>query len=100
MFKVLLDIIIYILLSALLSWIFYYWKRKDLLGGFVGGVIVGLLGSILGAFLLSWGVQWLLDILQQGFYISNVNVVASLLGGYLALYIFNKINHDKIRKDF
>lgn len=97
---VVIDILVYIILGAGLSWLFYYSKRKDLLGGYTGGVIVGILGAVLGVFLIKEPIRWILDFLQSGLYISNVDVLAGVMGGYAALFIFNKINHDRTRKDY
>ncbi len=96
---IVIDIIVYVAIGGLLSWFFYFLRKKDLLGGFIGGLIVGFLGAVLGGLALSLAVEWLIAILQKGAG-SNVNIIASLIGGYVALYIFNKINHDRTRKDF
>lgn len=98
--KVIIDIVFYIVLGAALSWYFFYWRKRDLLGGYVGGLIVGLLGAILGGFVLKQIIDPAIEIMQKGFYITNVNVLDSLLGGFLALYIYNKINHDRSRSDY
>jgi len=98
--KIITDIIVYILLGALLSWFFYYYKYKDLIGGFTGGTIVGLLGSVLGVLLLHRPIMAILDFLKNGMYISNVDLFTGILSGYFALYVYNKINHDKPRKDY
>ncbi|MDH4199172.1 MAG: hypothetical protein OEV66_02235 [Spirochaetia bacterium] len=98
--EIIRDIIVYILLGGLLSWYFYYFKYRDIIGGFTGGVIVGLLGSVLGVLLIRKPISATLDFLQNGMYISNVDLFTGLLSGYLALYVYNKINHDKTRKDY
>ena len=90
--------LIYISLGAMLSWFFYSFRKKDLLGGFTGGLIVAFLGTTLGGFILRDIVIVVLNFLQNG--LGKVNVVAALIGGYLALHIYNKINHDKKRKDY
>jgi len=98
---IVIDIIIYILIGTFTSWIFYYWKKKELIGGFIGGLIVGLIGSIiLGGFLLVQFIELVIDFLQKGGYISNVNIISSLIGGYIFLYFYNKISHDRQRKDY
>ena len=86
-------------MGAGLSWFFYYVRKKDLLGGFIGGLIVGIMGAILGS-LGGKVLKWAIDFLQNGMLFSHVNVISGLLGGYIALYIFNRINHDKNRRDF
>lgn len=100
MIKIIIATLVYVLIASVLSWFFYSWKRRDLLGGFVGGLLVSFFGSILGGFVVSDLVNILIDFLQKGFYVANVNVIAGLLGGYATIYIFNKINHDRSRRDY
>ena len=40
-------------LGALVSWIFYYLKRRDLFGGFIGGMVVGVIGALIGALIMA-----------------------------------------------
>ena len=96
---IILDIGVYLILGGILSWFFYSWKKRDLLGGIIGGLVVGIFGSILGALLLHSLIKYAIDFLQKGMG-SNVDIVAAMVGGYIALYIFNKINHDKPRQDY
>ena len=98
--KFIIATLVHILIAAVLSWYFYSWKRRDLLGGFIGGMIVSFFGGILGGFVVSDAVNFIIDFLQRGFYIANVNVIAGLIGGYATIYIFNKINHDRSRRDY
>jgi len=97
--SILLDVTVYLILGGILSWFFYSWKKRDLLGGYIGGLVVGIFGSILGALLLHTPLKYTVDFLQKGIG-SNVDILAAICGGYLALYIFNKINHDKPRQDY
>lgn len=92
-----IDLSVYLLVGAVMAWLFYYSLRKALLGGFTGGLVVGVIGAILGAFLLSGIVSAVIKFLQDGLSFSTVNVIAALLGAYLSIYIFNKINHDRQR---
>ena len=100
MIRIITDIITYLLLSAMLAWFFYHWKRKDLVGGFLGAGFVALVGCILGAFVISDSLKKVIYLLQEGFYVSNVNIIASVIGGYAFLYVFNRFNHDRERKTY
>jgi len=99
--KNLLAIAIYIGLGAVVSWIFYTLKRRDLFGGYIGGMVVGVVGALIGGFILD---KLLLDIviriLQFLVYETGVNIIAGFIGGYIAVYIMNKLNHDKERKRY
>lgn len=99
--KVLLAISLIIGLGALVSWIFYYMKRRDLLGGFIGGLAVGVIGALIGAFILD---RLLLDItikiLRFLVYDTGVNLIAGFIGAYAAVYIMNRLNHDKERRKY
>ena len=99
-FKAILDILVYVILGALLSWFFYFFKKKDLLGGFAGGAVVGILGSVLGVLIVSKPLREVIKFLQTGMEITNVDILAGLTGGYLALFVYNKINHDRTRKEY
>ena len=90
--NIIVDTIVYLIVGAGLGWFFYYWLRKDLIGKFMGASLVGLLGCILGSFLLSDILKWLLS-----FHISNVNILASIIGGYTLLHLCNLFNHDRER---
>lgn len=97
----LLAIAIYIAMGALVSWIFYSLKRRDLFGGFIGGMVIGVIGALIGGFILD---KLLLDItikiLRFLVYDTGVNIIAAFIGGYAAVYIMNKLNHDKERKRY
>ena len=99
-FQDILDILVYVMLGALLSWFFYFFKKKDLLGGFAGGAVVGILGSVLGVLLVSKPIRLGISFLQSGMKITNVDILAGLIGGYVALFVYNKINHDRTRKEY
>jgi uncharacterized membrane protein YeaQ/YmgE (transglycosylase-associated protein family) len=99
--KNLLAIVIYIGLGAIVSWIFFVLKRRELFGGYIGGMVVGIVGALIGGFVLD---KLLLDvvirILQFLVYETGVNIIAGFVGGYIAVYIMNKLNHDKERKRY
>lgn len=97
----LLAIVIYLGLGAALSWFFYYIKNRDLFGGYIGGLVVGVIGALIGGFILD---RLLLDItiriLRFLVYDMGVNIIAGLIGGYIAVFIMNRLNHDKARKKY
>jgi uncharacterized membrane protein YeaQ/YmgE (transglycosylase-associated protein family) len=96
-----LAIAIYIGLGALVSWIFFSIKKRDLFGGFIGGMAVGVIGALIGGFILD---RFLLDItikiLEFLVYETGVNIIAGFIGAYIALYIMNRLGHDKERKRY
>lgn len=99
--KRLLSIVLYVGLGAAVSWIYYYLRRRDLLGGYIGGLVVGVIGALIGGFILD---RLLLDIairiLRFLVYDTGVNLIAGFLGAYGALYIMNRLNHNKERRKY
>src|SRR3990172_1801455 len=92
-------ILIFLALGALVSFIFYNLKRRDLFGGYIGGLVVGFIGAIIGGYLLDYLFYnisvVILELLSRGI---GVNVIAGLIGAYVALHIMNRLNHDRERK--
>jgi len=99
--NVLKAIAIFLALGALVSFIFYSLRRRDLFGGYIGGLVVGFIGAIIGGYLLDYLFYnisvILLEFLSRGI---GVNVIAGFIGAYVALYIMNKLNHNKERKKY
>lgn len=97
----LLAIVIYLALGAFVSWIFYNIKRRDLFGGYIGGLVVGVIGALIGGFILD---KLFLDIavkvLSFLVYDTGVNIIAGLIGGFIAVYIMNRLGHNKERKKY
>lgn len=98
--KYLIDFLVYIGLGAAISWFFFYLRRLDLFGGFLGAAVVALIGSILGAFLLQKPLKFIIDGMQNGLGISNVNIIAALIGGVVSVLLLSKINNGRKRKDY
>jgi uncharacterized membrane protein YeaQ/YmgE (transglycosylase-associated protein family) len=96
-----LAIAIYLALGAFVSWIFFTIKRRDLFGGYIGGLVVGVIGALIGGFILD---KLFLDIakvvLDFLVYRTGVNIIAGLIGGYITLYIMNRLGHNKERKKY
>lgn len=96
-----LALAIIIGLGALVSWIYYYIKRRDLFGGFIGGMVVGVIGAIIGAYILDTLLLGIVErILKFLVYDLQVDVIAGFIGAFAALFIMNKLNHDKTRKKY
>lgn len=98
--KYVIDFLVYIALGAMISWFFFYLRRLDLFGGFLGGAVVALIGAILGAFLLQKPLNIVIDALQGGLGVSNVNVIAALVGGVVSVLLLSKINNGRKRKEY
>ena len=94
-------IAIFLALGALMSFVFYSLKRRDLFGGYIGGLVVGFIGAMIGGYLLDYLFYNIsvivLEFLSRGI---GVDVIAGTIGAYVALYIMNKLNHDRERKKY
>jgi len=99
--KVVKVIILYLGLGALAAAYFYHIKKKDLFGGFIGGFVVGVIGALIGGFIIDMLfndlVTKILLFLSEK---AGVNLIAGFIGAYAALYIMNRLNHDKERKKY
>jgi len=94
-------IAIILAIGAAVAFIFYNVRKRDLFGGYIGGLVVGVIGALVGGFLLDYlfydiTVQ-LLEFFSRG---AGVNVIAGFIGAYAALYIMNRLNHNKERKKY
>ena len=76
--------------------------RRDLIGGFVGGMVVAVIGALIGAYLLDHLLQVYVEKLLKFLVYNptNVDIIAGFLGAWLALYVMNRLNHDKTRKKY
>ena len=98
---VLKAIIIYLGIGACVAFIFYNLKKRDLFGGYIGGLVVGVIGALIGGLILDAIfydiIVIILDFLSRG---SGVNIIAEFIGAYTALYVMNRLNHDRSRKKY
>jgi len=99
--NILKVIFIILVLGASVASIFYHMKRRELFGGYIGGFVVGVIGALIGGFILDrlfydLSVQ-ILKFLAEG---AGFNIIAGFFGAFLALYIMNRLNHDKERKKY
>lgn len=97
----LLAIAIYLAIGAIVSWVFYFMKRRDLFGGYIGGFAVGIVGALIGGFILDkLFLDIAIKILSFLVYDTGVNIIAGLIGAYIAVYIMNRLGHNKERKKY
>lgn len=98
----LVDIVFFLGASAIVAWYFYYYLKKDLLGKFWGAMLVAAGGALIVFALLQTIIRdiimWLMSPKIGSTQLSNVNLIAIFIGGFLALYIMNRINHNKERR--
>jgi uncharacterized membrane protein YeaQ/YmgE (transglycosylase-associated protein family) len=98
---ILKNIAIIVGLGALVSMIYYNLKRRDLFGGFIGGLAVGTIGAIIGVYILdALFNKIVIRILQFLSEDIGVNTIAGFIGAYAALYIMNRLSHDRERKKY
>lgn len=96
-----IAVAIYLGLGAFASWIYYYAKRRDLFGGYIGGMIVGVIGALIGGFVLDkFLLDVAIDVIRFLVYETGVNIIAGFIGSYIAIYIMNRLTHNKERKKF
>lgn len=99
--RLIISIFIYLGIGAVISWVFYYWKMRDLFGGYIGGFVVAVIGALIGGFILD---RLLYDITVRILAFlardAGVNIIAGFLGGYAAVFIMNRLTHNKERKKY
>ncbi len=95
--KALLQILIILIIGGVASAFFYYYKRRELFAGFVGGLTIAVIGGMIGNYVLDKVVKIVWDIFSN---LANVNVFATLIGAYAAVFILNQLTHEKVRKKY
>ena len=88
---------IFLLVGALVSFIYYTIRRRELFGGYIGGLTIGFIGALIGGLVLDNALLIAMDFLARDI---GVNVIAGFIGAYGAVYIMNRLGHDKIRKKY
>lgn len=77
---VLKAILIYLSIGAVVAFIFYNLKKRDLFGGYIGGLVVGVIGALIGGLILDMIFYditvIILDFLSRG---SGVNIIAGFI---------------------
>lgn len=94
-------ILIFLAIGAIISFIFYFIRRRDLFGGYIGGLVIGFIGATIGGYLLDYLFYnitvAIMEFLSRGI---GVNVIAGFIGAYIAVAVMNRLNHDKERKKY
>jgi uncharacterized membrane protein YeaQ/YmgE (transglycosylase-associated protein family) len=95
---ILIKIAIYFLIAVCVTSIFYHLKRRRLFGGYIGGLVIAIIGVIIGEYVLDHffmdKTKEVLNFLVQS---TGVNIITGFLGAYGAVYLMNRLNHDKER---
>ena len=98
---IVIDVFVFIFFSLMISSFFYHYKRRAIPGKFWGGVFFSGIGSliILGLFqnYIHKAVMWLMSP-RIGEIQINLNLISIFLGGYLTLFIINKLNYNRERR--
>lgn len=99
--KVVKVLVLYIGLGALVAFIFYHFKKRDLFGGYIGGLVVGVIGAVIGGYILDRifyeKTVAVLLYLSEGI---GINLITGFIGAYAALYVMNRLNHNRERKKY
>jgi len=99
--KIIKVLVIIIVIGAAIAAFFYYVKRRDLFGVFIGAFVVAFIGTLVGCFIID---ILLYDITVKALEFltktAGVNIIAGIIGAYIALVIMNKLNKDKERTKY
>lgn len=99
--RVVKAIVLYVGIGAMVAFIFYNIRKKDLFGGYIGGLVVGVIGALIGGLVLDRifydKIVAILLFLSEGV---GVNLIAGFIGAYAALYVMNRLNHNRERKKY
>lgn len=96
--------LVYAAVGAAVAWYFYYFRRRELIGGFWVAMILATVGAVLFttlASIKSWFanlVYWLMLPKYEETLLAPVNLITALIGAVLFVYILNRINHDRERR--
>jgi len=90
-----------ILIGAVIAAFFYYVKRRDLFGGFIGAFVVAFIGTLIGCFIIDMLFYDIsVRILEFLTKTAGINIIAGIIGAYIALVIMNKLNRNKERTKY
>ncbi len=101
--RLVLDLIVYVIVGGIASWVYYGYKKKALIGGFFGGAFIATVGAIVVTLLSTiydWFsnlVIWLMIPKINGEFYFRVNLITATLGALLFVSILNRINQKRDR---
>ena len=99
--KIVKVLAITVLIGAIIAAFFYHVKRRDLFGGFIGAFVVAFIGTLIGCFIIDMLFYDIaVKVLEFLTKTAGVNIVAGIIGAYVALVIMNKLNKDKERTKY
>lgn len=99
------DIVLILLTGFAVSAVFYYWKKRELFGGFIGGFVVAFIGALIGGLVLNDVfcsiIRYILTFLEKNpVGVNIVNIIAGAIGAVIAIKIMIRLNGNKERKKF
>lgn len=103
--EILLDLAVYLLAGVAASYYFYEKRRRELLGGFWGGALIGTLGAVIVHLLTNiqgWFIRivnWLMQPKIGDALIFRVNLITAAVGGFIFVFVLNRINHNRERRN-
>ncbi len=87
------SIFVYVVISLLMGSFFHYILKKNIIGGVLGGIFLSFIGAVLANFFIGDVFLKVITFMENGLAISKVHVLSGLCGGYLMLYMFDRMNH-------
>ncbi|MDX1958899.1 MAG: hypothetical protein SFU98_10015 [Leptospiraceae bacterium] len=100
---ILVDVFLLVGLSLFFGWYFYFYLKREIIGGYLGAILFALVGSLL-FFTFSHKIirdilMWFMSPKIGSYQISNLNLIVVALGAFGTLYLVDKIQNRKRKID-
>ncbi len=98
------DFLVYGLSGLAAAYYYYHHQKKDLPGGYWGAAVVAIIGAVLVTMLAGQGawfnrlVSWLMNPKFGDILLVRVNLITAVIGAFLFVYILNRINQNRTRR--